>query len=826
MQMIKRMTALTVAALFLFGAACTDKSGGGEETAPPDTAAITTEAPAEEKYTGKLITDVRPVPQNAAISSEGEDSADASLLSPSSHAYDDIFEIFGFRLGEGGLPVVFEDDSSLADEEYKLSVKADGVTVKASGKRGIFNAAATLSQLCCDGRIAAAEITDKPAVAFRGVIEGFYGKAWTHEFRLDLFRFMGRYKLNTYIYAPKDDPKHRAKWREPYTGAELERMKELTDCAAKNNVRFVYAISPGLDIDLGSGYEKDLRKLFDKCGSMYDLGVRDFAILLDDINTHDAKGHAALVNDFQQKFVKTHEGCGDLIMISPEFCSAMLTAYTDELAPLMDPDIMVMWTGNGVVPASITAKDLRSVNKKFGKNVFIWWNYPVNDTMADQLFLGPCENLDAALPGAVSGLVSNPMNQGYASMIPLMTIADFLWDPASYDPESSVRAAVSKLAPECSDGLYALYDLTRDSLINDGKTSFLLRDELKAYSDGAEGAAEALAKKLDGLSADLLGLAANGDKKLVEELEPWLRKAISYVDALRCLAAFDSADNDRDRAQSALSFVSAYGKSAEINAVVSPDVILPALVSAKARINGVTGGGDAAEKSLSTDLATYESYVLTNAADGDDGTFFWSAGAPSKNSHITLDLGSVAEIESVSLLMAAPSHTEDYIRSGVLEYSTDGVTFTKLCDVKSREITQKKDITARYLRVRNTGTQQYWVIIREFSVKTATSMPDGVTFDGDPGTDLSAMFDRNIFTAYTPSASVAGKTLKVDVSGVSGVTLLLASADGLRVYTEDGDGGRSEITELPGYTRIDTEAVRYIYLEFAGSPAVAELITE
>ena len=88
------------------------------------------------------------------------------------------------------------------------------------------------------------------------------------------------------------------------------------------------------------------------------------------------------------------------------------------------------------------------------------------------------------------------------------------------------------------------------------------------------------------------------------------------------------------------------------------------------------------------------------------------------------------------------------------------------------------------------------------------------------------MFDRNIFTAYTPSASVAGKTLKVDVSGVSGVTLLLASADGLRVYTEDGDGSRSEITELSGYTRIDTEAVRYIYLEFAGSPAVAELITD
>ena len=272
--------------------------------------------------------------------------------------------------------------------------------------------------------------------------------------------------------------------------------------------------------------------------------------------------------------------------------------------------------------------------------------------------------------------------------------------------------------------------------------------------------------------------------------------------------------------------MSAYGSSAENTSVVSPDVIAPLLASARARINSVTGGAETAEKSLSTDLQTYQSYVLSNASDGDETTFFWSAGAPAKNSFVTLDLGSVADITSVRLLMADAAHADDYIHSGVLEYSTDGVSFTHLCDVTGRDVSVNENVSARYLRVRSTGTQQNWVIIREFSVKTAFSLPAGVSFDGDPGTDFSAMFDRNIFSAYTPSASVAGKTLKVDVSGVSGVTLLLASADGLRVYTEDGDGSRSEITELSGYTRIDTEAVRYIYLEFAGSPAVAELITE
>ncbi len=43
----------------------------------------------------------------------------------------------------------------------------------------------------------------------RGVIEGFYGPPWSHQDRLDVLRFMGREGLNTYIYAPKDDPYHR-----------------------------------------------------------------------------------------------------------------------------------------------------------------------------------------------------------------------------------------------------------------------------------------------------------------------------------------------------------------------------------------------------------------------------------------------------------------------------------------------------------------------------------------------------------------------------------------------------------------------------------------
>jgi beta-N-acetylglucosaminidase len=39
--------------------------------------------------------------------------------------------------------------------------------------------------------------------------KGFYGRPWTLEQRKDLFIKMQEWGLNSYLYAPKDDYKHR-----------------------------------------------------------------------------------------------------------------------------------------------------------------------------------------------------------------------------------------------------------------------------------------------------------------------------------------------------------------------------------------------------------------------------------------------------------------------------------------------------------------------------------------------------------------------------------------------------------------------------------------
>ena len=125
----------------------------------------------------------------------------------------------------------------------------------------------------------------------RGVIEGFYGAPWTHEERLDLIRFCGTEGLNTWVHAPKDDPYHRARWRELYPEDELARFVELASEAAQNGVDFAYAIAPGLDLDYAD--DGELATLLAKLDQLRSAGIESFQLLWDDIESRACAEQAA-----------------------------------------------------------------------------------------------------------------------------------------------------------------------------------------------------------------------------------------------------------------------------------------------------------------------------------------------------------------------------------------------------------------------------------------------------------------------------------------------------------------------------------------------------
>jgi hyaluronoglucosaminidase len=362
-------------------------------------------------------------------------------------------------------------------EGYAVRVERHRIVLGGTDAAGQYYAVQTLRQLAVAGRtarIAGVSVSDYPAMPLRGTIEGFYGSPWSPAERLDQLAFYGDVKANTYIYAPKDDPYHRDRWREPYPAAKLAELKQLVDTATAHHVQFTFALSPGTTICYSSA--ADRQALAAKLQAMYDLGVRDFSIPLDDISytrwnctadrtAYGAPGAAAagraqveLLNFVQQGFVATHPGTRPLQMVPTEYGDLTDTAYKQALRSTLDPRVLVMWTGTDVVPPSITVAQAARASELFGRKVFVWDNYPVNDyaQAAGRLLLAPYDKREAGLSDVLAGIVSNPMNQAAASKVVVFTMADFAWNDRAYQPAASWQRAASYLAGADPAGVRAL----------------------------------------------------------------------------------------------------------------------------------------------------------------------------------------------------------------------------------------------------------------------------------------------------------------------------------------------------------------------------------
>ena len=89
-----------------------------------------------------------------------------------------------------------------------------------------------------------------------GVIEGFYGPPWSWDLRIEIAAWCAERGMRDYVYAPKDDPKHRHDWREPYDAVELAGFERF---ATDGALVLGFAISPGLSIDGDSEVDRRAR---------------------------------------------------------------------------------------------------------------------------------------------------------------------------------------------------------------------------------------------------------------------------------------------------------------------------------------------------------------------------------------------------------------------------------------------------------------------------------------------------------------------------------------------------------------------------------------
>lgn len=295
-------------------------------------------------------------------------------------------------------------------------------------------------------------VADFPSFPIRGIVEGFYGQPWSHADRLDILRFQGRVGMNFYLYGPKDDPYNRELWRQPYPAQQRMQIKELATVARENFVDLSFSTSPGLSMTYSS--DADFQTLARKLQGVHALGITNFALLLDDVPadlTHPrdelrfhslAQAHVQLINHLYRFLHSLSPDIGLIVCPTTYTNQWGSRDYIRELGAGVRPEVLLMWTGTEVIPPTITVEQATQWGEWLHRKPLIWDNYPSNDGNNSILNLDPLSGRSPQLFTVTSGLVSNPMNQAHASMIPLQTISDYLWNPVAYDPQTSLRHAI------------------------------------------------------------------------------------------------------------------------------------------------------------------------------------------------------------------------------------------------------------------------------------------------------------------------------------------------------------------------------------------------
>ncbi|WP_245582759.1 protein O-GlcNAcase [Selenomonas ruminantium] len=378
-----------------------------------------------------------------------------------------------------------------------------------------------------------------PAIPLRGVVEGFYGTPWSQADRLSMLQFCHEHKLNAYIYAPKDDAYHRAKWREMYPADKMADLQALIDESKKQQVKFIFAISPGLDIHFsGQEAEQDKQAMLKKLTAMYDMGVRDFAIFFDDIQNKDGKGQAKFLNWVNANFIAQHKDINPLIAVPTEYfrqdmeSEGQIKEYTKDFSATLDKDILVLYTGEKVVPDGLRDVDYARANKLYGRQLGIWWNYPVSDYLEAKLALGPVEKLPMA--AEIPAIFFNPMKHAELSKISLATGAEYALNPGKYDAQKAWHKAIKAQYGSLAEDMEAFADQSQHMVVSwavigpeDGAA---LRQQMNAYwQDSANG--KKLMADLSKLDQSIEKLQAELPKNVLKECQPQLEQLQRIVQA-------------------------------------------------------------------------------------------------------------------------------------------------------------------------------------------------------------------------------------------------------------------------------------------------------
>ena len=638
----------------------------------------------------------------------------------------------------------------------------------------------TIAEVAKLGMLPLGHVVDWPDLAFRGSVEGYYGAPWSFEARKSQFEFYGRNKMNTYIYAPKDDPYHHGMGcYKPYPADKAAQIRELVKHAHANHVRFVWAIHPANTVQWNdNGGKKQLEGLIRKMEWMYELGVRDFGVLVDDSSGEIGKAErqVQLCNYLLEHFIRKHSDVNQTLIMCPTGYNRSWTnaKFLQTLGNGLHPSIPVMWTGDTVVH-DITLKGQRWVNEHVKRPTFIWWNWPCNDFKRSRISMGRTYGLgtEPEMKTAMSGFVANPMEHAEASKVGLFGVADYTWNITGFESEKNWHEGIRRLYPQCPEAMqvfcnhnsYLLpntHGYFREESVEMKPTADLFIKSLEVRKPDTEATATLKAEFTNMEQAGITLRDTAGLEDLQLDIAPWIAQFIltgkAGQETMSALQSTDSGERMR-------LFFNAVDTSAEIKATLRdewsakgtiylPDVevgmyaMTPALKSALRYLNSSIFAELTGREVVLPTFSTNGGPADKNAANIADNNLktFWSSDQRMKaGDWYCLNFGQPTDIRNVSLLMGGP-RTGDFPKAGVFEVSDDGINWTCIDDEPKGGGTvvlnlEDNPVQAHMLRYRITEPNERWMAICEFSVNRG--LPTYATTNIEKCAKISAFRDKD-----------------------------------------------------------------------------------
>lgn len=618
-------------------------------------------------------------------------------------------------------------------------------------------------------------IKDYADTNIRGFIEGYYGIPWSNEDRMSLMKFGGDFKMTSYIFAPKDDPYHKEKWREEYPAKELAEITEMVKVGNEAKCRFVWTAHPFMGGFNANNADAEIQALLKKFEQLYKAGVRQFGVLGDDVGQLNKD----IVVKMMQEVSKWAKAKGDVY--DTVFCPAgynhswqgdysELNKYDKEFPE----DIKIFWTGEAVCQPveQKTLNHFRTHNlngQAKRRSPLFWLNWPVNDINGQRLMMGKGSLLhtDITLED-LAGVVTNPMQEAEASKVAIFAVADYAWNVKAFDDDKSWEDSFKYVDAQASEALHTLSKHMSNPQPNGHGLVLAESEELQPLINKintqltAGKLVDADAKQMIAEMQTIIDAckefhAQSKNANLKKELKPFtgsladLAKAIQeYVKAEMAVEAKDmfTAFNHYNTGYSALlSSKKHERKMLNGSAMVSPGSthLIPLVDKLQKKLSGpvndyATGGAGSQQLKVtaSSNISGWHQGPIGNIIDGNDKTHAWANTEEKVGQYFQVDFSKPVTVYGIHIINGAnqDGKHQDTFGKAQLKYQVKGSdewkpvnsdiysNYAEFVDVSQIEL---ENVVAVRYECTEKGNQNKWPAMREFKVSTTPETEENFT---------------------------------------------------------------------------------------------------